>query len=186
MEPEMTALAKNLPRYTWEDYRLWEGRWELIEGVPYAMAPLPSFEHQIVSGRIHVELVRALEGCPHCVALLPVDWKIDEHTVVQPDNLVVCGQLPPNPPLEKAPILIFEVLFPSTILKDRNLKFRLYERAGVKYLVLVDPAVSEAEIFELKEGQYALYRKVRDEKVCFDLGICEIEFDFGKIFLGGR
>jgi len=178
--------AENLPKYSWRDYLSWEGRWELIEGLPYAMAPLPSFRHQIISGRIHVELTRALRNCPSCVALLPVDWKVDEHTVLQPDNLVVCGHLPPEPPLETPPVLVFEVLSPSTETKDRNLKFKIYERAGVKYLVLVDPGREEAEIFKLEEGRYHLRCRVRREKVCFDLGDCEMEFNFGNIFEGGE
>ena len=27
--------------YTYEDYKRWEGDWELIDGVPLAMAPSP-------------------------------------------------------------------------------------------------------------------------------------------------
>ena len=26
--------------YTYEDYRQWKGDWELIDGVPFAMAPV--------------------------------------------------------------------------------------------------------------------------------------------------
>lgn len=26
-------------RYTYEDYLLWKGNWELVNGFPYAMAP---------------------------------------------------------------------------------------------------------------------------------------------------
>ncbi len=178
--------AENLPKYTWKDYFSWEGRWELIEGVPYAMTRLPSFRHQIISGRVHVELTRVLRDCPSWVALLPVDWKVDEHTVLQPDNLVVCGGFPPEPPLKTPPVLVFEVLSPSTEIKDRHLKFKIYERAGVKYPVLVDPEREEAEIFRLEEGRYRLWCKVRREKVGFDLGECEIEFHFGNIFEGGQ
>jgi len=35
------SSAQLLPRYTYEDYKLWEGDWELLEGVPSAMAPSP-------------------------------------------------------------------------------------------------------------------------------------------------
>ena len=34
----MSALKKeDLPAYTYEDYQHWEGDWELIEGIPYAI-----------------------------------------------------------------------------------------------------------------------------------------------------
>ena len=31
-----------LPHYSYQDYRRWEGDWELIEGIPYAMTPSPT------------------------------------------------------------------------------------------------------------------------------------------------
>jgi hypothetical protein len=35
-------------RFTYADYRQWPGdeRWELIDGVAYAMAPAPTIAHQ--------------------------------------------------------------------------------------------------------------------------------------------
>jgi Uma2 family endonuclease len=53
---------------------------------------------------------------------LPLDYKIAEDTVVQPDVLVI-GTPPLNSKvLEQTPALVAEVLSPSTALKDRNLK----------------------------------------------------------------
>src|SRR3989338_9624576 len=75
-----------IPRYTYNDYVKWEGRWELIEGMPYAMTPSPVFKHQVVSNNINIQLSKLLEGCRKCKALLPLDWKIDDDTVLQPDN----------------------------------------------------------------------------------------------------
>lgn len=47
----MGALLKPayLPHYTYDDYARWEGDWELIEGVPFAMSPAPSIRHQSLS-----------------------------------------------------------------------------------------------------------------------------------------
>jgi hypothetical protein len=39
----MSSAVKILPHYTYVEYEQWEGQWELIEGIPYAMSPLPSF-----------------------------------------------------------------------------------------------------------------------------------------------
>ena len=82
-----------IPRYTYNDYLNWEGRWELIEGLPYAMTPLPIIEHQEVSKNILLQLSERLKDCIKCKALLPVDWKIDNDTVLQPDNSVVCEEV---------------------------------------------------------------------------------------------
>lgn len=32
------SAVKLLPYYTYKDYCNWEGRWELIEGIPFAMS----------------------------------------------------------------------------------------------------------------------------------------------------
>ena len=102
-----TPRLEDLPHYTRDDYRPWEGRWELIHGIPYAMTPAPSIKHQSVSSRIDRLLQEALDQCDECRALLPVDWRIDEDTVVQPDNLVICHQ-EEKPYLTRAPALVFE------------------------------------------------------------------------------
>ena len=34
-----------LPRYNWRDYLEFGGKWELIHGVPYNMAPAPVKKH---------------------------------------------------------------------------------------------------------------------------------------------
>ena len=83
----MSASKKEyLPNYTYDDYKKWEGNWELIYGVPYAMAPAPMIKHQAISNKIAWQLQNNLKECKACQALLPIDWKIDESTVVQPDN----------------------------------------------------------------------------------------------------
>ncbi len=48
----MSSGIKILPHYTYEDYCQWEGRWELIEGIPYAMSPAPVPGNQWVSSNI--------------------------------------------------------------------------------------------------------------------------------------
>jgi Uma2 family endonuclease len=73
---------------------------------------------------------------------LPVDWKICDNTIVQPDVLVVCEENIESIDGEKLlipPVLVFEILTPSTARKDRVLKYQLYEKAGVKYYFIVAP-----------------------------------------------
>jgi len=112
----MGALRKEdyLPDYTYDDYKLWEGQWELINGIPYAMSPAPMIEHQKISGKIFSELQPSLNNCEYCTNILACDWKIDDQTVVQPDNLVICHELLNPAYIQKAPKLIFEILSEST------------------------------------------------------------------------
>ena len=168
--------AEELPHYTYSDYLKWEGRWELIEGVPFAMVPAPSIAHQTVSSRIAHLLEEALADCPNCQPLLPVDWKISDDTIVQPDNLVVCypasGEY-----LTKAPVLIFEIASPSTESKDRNTKFRLYEQEGVRHYCLVYPHEKLIKVFELQAGRYLKRLDATEENIDIDLGHCRIQLN---------
>jgi hypothetical protein len=43
---------EELPSYSYDDYQLWDGRWELIEGIPFAMSPSPTQDHQSLAMRI--------------------------------------------------------------------------------------------------------------------------------------
>ena len=113
---------EDLPHYTYDDYLLWEGKWEIIGGIPHAMTPAPGIEYQQISQNIAHDLADALVDCKRCQALLPVGWKISEDTVVQPDNLVVCYP-PEGKYLTKAPTVVFEILSKSTAQKDRKTKY---------------------------------------------------------------
>jgi hypothetical protein len=54
----MSSPVKILPHYTYADYVQWEGQWELIDDIPYAMSPSPVPKHQRIAnnlgGRIQV------------------------------------------------------------------------------------------------------------------------------------
>jgi Uma2 family endonuclease len=171
------------PAYTYDDYTLWEGDWELIYGIPYAMAPAPMIKHQQISNKIARYLDEALEECETCQALLPVDWKISNETVVQPDNLVICHTPEQESYITKAPKIIFEVLSKSTASKDRGLKYDLYEEEGVLYYVIVNPLENMAKVYTLNsEGKYMKIADVQKDSVDFVLDDCVFTFDFTKIW----
>ncbi|MFA7478937.1 MAG: Uma2 family endonuclease, partial [Vulcanimicrobiota bacterium] len=85
------ALSNYAPRYTVEDHALWEGEWELWSGSPVAMSPSPGMVHQILAGRLIQRMNRALEEakCCNCRAILDIDWRVNQNTVLRPDLLVV-------------------------------------------------------------------------------------------------
>ncbi len=179
----MGALKEeDLPDYTYDDYKLWEGDWELIHGVPYAMSPAPMIKHQAISNNIARYLSEALEECSTCQALLPVDWKIDNNTIVEPDNLVICHEPQNEVYITQAPKIIFEILSKSTAHKDKNLKFNLYEKEGVNYYIIVDPTESIAKVYRLHEGSYIKVCDTHNDNVEFDLDACSFLFNFGKIW----
>jgi Uma2 family endonuclease len=179
----VTLQMEDLPHYTYDDYAQWEGRWELIHGIPYAMVPAPVLDHQRISKKIVRQLDDLLEKCGKCEVFLPIDWQITDDTVVQPDVLVVCGENIKGTRLQIPPVLVFEVLSPSTTRKDKIIKYQLYEQAGVKYYCIWDMKTNSVDVFLLQKEKYRKTEVFRDGKMLFDLGPCQIKFDFSKIFI---
>ncbi len=149
----MPIAEKYRPFYTYDDYCQWEGRWELIEGMPYAMSPLPVPEHQRISLNLSIKFNEALKNCKECKVYPPLDWKISDDTVLQPDVLIVCKKIEKRY-LDFPPVLVIEVLSPSTAAKDRNVKMELYQLQQVKYYLIVDPQFKKIEIYQLQDKRY--------------------------------
>ncbi|XSG84763.1 MAG: Uma2 family endonuclease [Methylohalobius sp. ZOD2] len=170
-----------LPHYTIQDFQRWEGDWELIEGIPYAMVPSPTFLHQRIIARIIAHLEDVLEPCADCQAVLETDWIVREDIVVRPDIMVVCGPIEGDYPT-RAPRLIFEIISPSTALRDERIKFDLYEREGVGFYILVYPDRKTAKLFQWQNGCYIKRTDIGSDRETFDWGDCRIEFDFAKIW----
>lgn len=58
------SLAEKYPvRYTVEDWKKWEGDWELVEGVPYALAS-PKPKNQIFLVKIASFLTNVFKEYP--------------------------------------------------------------------------------------------------------------------------
>jgi Uma2 family endonuclease len=95
-----------------------------------------------------------LKGCKKCKVYQPIDWKITEDTVVQPDLSVICKPFNTINYLDFPPALVVEILSPSTAMKDRREKFELYEKQEVKYYLIIDPSFNKVEIFELINNSY--------------------------------
>lgn len=152
----MGLAEKYIPHYTYEDWLHWKGQWELIDGVPFAMSPMPVPGHQQTAGDLYYQFRKALEkGCTDCEAFLPLDYKISADTIFQPDVIIVCGRIN-KAYLDFSPALVVEILSKSTEEKDRGVKYDYYEQEGVKYYLLVDWKKKTIEIYELINGKYQL------------------------------
>lgn len=165
----MSSAIKILPHYTYEDYCQWEGRWELIEGIPYAMSPAPAPRHQWISSNVKYELKDAIKkaGCKNCKVYDFIDIKVSEDTILQPDAVVVFGEIA-KPFLDFPAALVVEVLSPSTAMKDRNNKLYLYQSQKIPYYLIIDADKNETEIYHLKEdGKYQLEKFLPDQPYQF-------------------
>lgn len=127
----------------------------MIDGHPIAMSPLPVPEHQRVSAEIRFALMTALKQsrCKLCKAYDPLDYKIEDSTIVQPDVLIVCGAITKKY-LDFPPVLVVEVLSPSTIIKDKNKKFNLYQDQNIRYYLMADIDKKTVTVFKLVNNEY--------------------------------
>lgn len=152
-------------RHSYGDYRHWpeELRYELIDGVAYAMAPAPSLRHQDVLGEIFRQVANSLRAGPCRPFIAPFDVRlprggeVDDQidTVVQPDLSVVCDRSRLDERgCRGAPDWIVEVLSPTTAGHDQILKRDVYERAGVREYWLVHPVDRVVIVYRLAAGEF--------------------------------
>ena len=168
--------------YTYEDYKNWEGSWELIDGIPVSMAPAPMKIHQKIASEFFFQLKQALnEDCEGCEVLYETDWKVSDATTVRPDIVLSCHD-EGEAYLTKAPKIVIEILSPSTAQKDETIKFDIYEEEKVQYYILVYPNDVKAKVYTLDKNRYTKVGDFSDEKLIFDELECELELDFEKIF----
>ncbi|MBF0254944.1 MAG: Uma2 family endonuclease [Gammaproteobacteria bacterium] len=157
--------------HSYKDYLSWpdEVRYELIDGVAYAMAPAPTQSHQLVVGELFRQIANALLGKSCQAFVAPLDVRLprlgpsskdafkDENidTVVQPDLVVVCDRNKRDRRgILGAPDWIIEVLSPSSAIHDLVSKRQLYERSGVREYWLVHPADRSLIVYQLIDGNY--------------------------------
>ncbi|WGX95667.1 Uma2 family endonuclease [Nocardioides sp. L-11A] len=127
-------------------------RYELLEGEIIVNAS-PSFDHQRMSGGLFYQLRTV---CPPGLIVLsaPFDVQVEELSVVVPDLIVVERDRPEQRGLTGAPLLVVEILSPSTRGQDQVRKKRIYERAGVPSYWILDPEVPSLTAWELRAGRF--------------------------------
>jgi Uma2 family endonuclease len=178
----MSSAIRLLPHYTYEDWINWEGQWELIEGIPYAMSPMPVPHHQRIAASLTSQFYYSLKDCTNCKVYQPIDYKVADDIIVQPDLLIVCGEISKKY-LDFAPALVVEILSPSTALKDRHSKFEIYQEQKIKYYLIVSPDSQEVEVYEYVRDGYELKQKGKDFKYPFNFpSKCTAEIDFKEIW----
>lgn len=178
----MSTAPRYLPRYTVEDYQSWQGDWELWDGIAVSMSPSPFGPHQRVAGRLYTALQVAIgnEGCD-AQAIYEIDWIVSPSTVVRPDILVLCGDVPERH-VERTPAIVAEILSPSTEQRDRNEKLELYQEQKVRHYLVLDPDQRTLEWFCLDE-QGVFQRQKFDDQITLDIcEDCHLEVVKAKLF----
>lgn len=162
----MTSQSASQPAFerrdwTYDDYlRLDDDtRYEIIEGA-LEVVPAPDIGHQRIAGELS-DALRAYvkEHVLGEVFFAPVDVKLSDRNVVQPDLLFVSRErsaILAGRDVQGPPDLVVEIISPSSTSRDRIVKKRLYERFGVREYWLVDPAGRRIDVFLLEGREYRL------------------------------
>jgi Uma2 family endonuclease len=118
---------------------------QLVEG-DLVKEPAPTYGHQIFVLRVAASLHRlvGVERAP----VAPLDVGLDDFNVYQPDVVVLRKRLPLDARDVGIPLLVVEVLSPSTASRDRGVKRRRLLAAGVEEVWLVDPVLRSVEVHD--------------------------------------
>jgi Uma2 family endonuclease len=188
-EPDLSGTYTYADYLTWE----WEQRAELILGKIFKMSPAPSRGHQRILGNLYVPIWNYFHGTKCQAFMAPFDVRLpgtskkdkDILTVVQPDICVICDLSK----LDERGCLgaldwVIEILSKHTFAKDLNIKFDVYEAAGVKEYWVVHPEEQTVLIYLLdQQGKYRGHLKpfVHTETISSEL-FPDLKIDLGIVF----
>jgi Uma2 family endonuclease len=139
------ALDRPPGRMTVDEFLAWamaqpEGRFELVDGTVVAMAPERA-GHARLKSEVWLALRDGIKSAGLPCEALPdgMTVKIDEHTAYEPDAQVHCGErLADDTVIVPAPVIVVEVLSPSTATRDTGAKLADYFRlASLQHYLIV-------------------------------------------------
>jgi Uma2 family endonuclease len=141
-------------------------RVELLDG---ALVVSPS------AGRPHNDLLLALyhqlhAACPPDVTIYPVpyDYRLPDGSELVPDITVARTADLGEKRLTRTPLLVVEVISPSSRLMDPLVKREKYQAAGVPAYWIADPVRRRLTVLELEDGQYVERAVVERGEVSLD------------------
>jgi Uma2 family endonuclease len=80
------------------------------------------------------------------------------------------------------PKIVVEILSPSTATKDLNVKTIIYAAEGIPYYLIVHPDEEWVRVLKLENGEWVIAFEGKEGGFTFDLGHCQVQADFGRIW----
>ncbi len=146
-------------------------RYELFDGAPIAMAPERA-AHWKMKLAVHVALLAAIGKARLPCHVVPdgATVRIDAFTAYEPDGLVYCGpEVAPGAMIVENPLIIVEVLSPSTGRADRGRKLSDYFRIpSLSHYLIVDCDAPLIVHHQRRDGGDILTRIFRDGALTLD------------------
>ena len=119
-------------------------------------------------GNVYFAFKSYLKGKKCQVFTDTIDVYLDDskENRVIPDVSILCDESNfTNRGYEGVPSLVVEVISPTSVIRDRKLKFKLYEKYKVQEYWIIDPVNRVIEQYILIDGKYSLegtYTKLND------------------------
>lgn len=131
---------------------------QLIDGEVVIDMP-PILRHQEIVIKIIKLLLAVIEARGGHVYTAPTEVYLDAENIYEPDVLYLAPDSVCQMEVKRLvgpPELVVEVLAPSSVQRDRETKFKAYEKHGVREYWLADPLHQALEVFVLgTSGQFA-------------------------------
>lgn len=180
--------------YSESDYLAYEAqspvRHEYIAGEIFAMTGA-SIRHNVIAGNLFAELRTHLKGTP-CRALIEgVKLRLrKEQSYFYPDVMVTCEdrlqELDSQQQIVEAPLVVIEILSPTTEATDRREKLRAYRTLpSLKEYLLVSQEQAQVEVYRRRGDigwdiiTYEPGDTVEIASLEIKLGMAEIYFESG-------
>jgi Uma2 family endonuclease len=125
-------------------------RYEIIDGSLH-VTPSPMAEHQLCVAAL-LAVLRTAVPPDQVVLPAPMDVRLADDTVLQPDVLIVERASLAEGPVTSGLHLVIEIASPSTKSYDALLKRHVYARFGVPEYWVVEPAVPSILALRLDAG----------------------------------
>ena len=119
-----------------------EGRWELIDGRPIAMAPERA-AHLLTKAQAWRALREGVERAGLSCTVFPdgATVRVSPRAAYEPDALVACGEpVPPDAIEIPHPVIVVEVLSEGTAMRDHGVKLEGYfSLPSIAHYLILDP-----------------------------------------------
>lgn len=174
-----------------------DAKYEYLDGYAYMLRPPSSAyderavldlaggspAHAALCIRIGAVLDEALSDTPCMAYSSDAMVKVDERRYFYPDVTVACGEQ--DEQMLKNPVVVIEVLSPSTEKRDRGAKFKAYKRLpSLQEYVLIGSEYKAIEVYRREGGFWKQYDYQEGDTI--ELISIGVRFSFERVYRGVR
>ena len=161
-----------LKRITVDEFLVWDGegdrRHELVRGEIIAMAP-PANADALISANAISEFRQRVKPPCRILAEVGILLPMRNDTFYQADFAVVCSPFDQRSHGVRDPVVIVEILSPTTMIKDCGMKLTDYRRIwSVKEVVLIHSEDKRVELFRRGAESWTVIDLEADDRLSFE------------------